>query len=54
MTQPDWEIPGHENINSCPTAGLPRRAKGLAAFPGEKPQVKDAELQVRGGERDQK
>lgn len=39
----------NEDINSCPTAELPLKVKGLAAFPGDKLQVSNAELQVRGG-----
>lgn len=38
----------NEDINSCPTAELPLKVKGLAAFPGDKLQVSTAEQQVRG------
>lgn len=39
----------NEDINSCPTAELPLKVKGLAGFPEDKLQVSNAELQVRGG-----
>uniref|UniRef100_A0A8C6CIR3 Interleukin 1 receptor type 2 n=1 Tax=Moschus moschiferus TaxID=68415 RepID=A0A8C6CIR3_MOSMO len=39
----------NEDINSCPTAELPLKVKGLAAFPGNKLQVSNAELQKLRG-----
>lgn len=39
----------NEDINSCPTAELPLKVKGLAAFPEDKLQVSNAELKVRRG-----
>lgn len=47
-TEPIGKSLDNEDINSCPSAKLPLKVTGLAALPGEKHQVKDAELQVRG------